>query len=419
MAQLKDDCFAFGDKLMRLELALDELEKVIEPVVGVERVPLAAALSRILAEEVVSTRNVPPHDNSAVDGYAVFHDDLSASDDTRLPVAGRITAGHPLNKEAKRGEAYRIFTGAAMPDGADTVFMQEDVRTEGDVVILPAGIRPGANRRFMGEDVRAGTVILGRGKRLRAQEIGLAASIGLSELEVYKPLRVAVFSTGDEIRDPSGDAPEGCIFDANRFTIIGLLTGLGCQVSDLGILEDDEQTIRDALGGAAVDHDLIFTSGGVSVGDEDHIRAAVEALGSLHFWRLAIKPGRPIAFGQVATTPFIGLPGNPVAAMVTFMRIARILVLRLSGASGDIRPTLYRVAAAFSFKPRGERREWLRAHLKVHEDGTRSVHLFPAKGSGVLTSMVNSHGLVEISEGMTQIEGGDLVDFLPFNELYY
>jgi len=418
MAQLKDDCFAFGHELMPLELALDELEKVIEPVVGVETIPLSKALSRILAEDVASSRNVPPHDNSAVDGYAVCHDDLSDSEETRLPVAGRITAGHPLTTEAKRGEAYRIFTGAAMPEGTDTVFMQEDVRVEGDGVILPAGIRLGANRRFMAEDVRTGAVILERGNRLRPQEIGLAASIGLRELAVYKPLRVAVFSTGDEIRDPSGDAPEGCIFDANRFTIIGLLSGLGCQVTDLGILEDDEHTIRDALGGAAVDHDLIFTSGGVSVGDEDHIRPALEALGSLHFWRLAIKPGRPIAFGQVASTPFVGLPGNPVAAMVTFMRIARILVLRLSGARGDIRPTLYRVAAAFSFKPRGERREWLRAHLKINEDGVQRVHLFPAKGSGVLTSMVDSHGLVEISEGLTQIEDGDLVDFLPFNELY-
>jgi molybdopterin molybdotransferase len=305
-----------------------------------------------------------------------------------------------------------------MPDGVDTVFMQEDVRTDGDDVILPVGIHLGANRRFTGEDVRNGAVILDRGKRIRPQDIGLAASVGLNKRLVYRPLCVAVFSTGDEIRDPSEDAPEGFIFDANRYTIIGLLSELGCQVTDLGILEDDEHAIRDALTVAAVDHDLILTSGGVSVGDEDHVKSAVEALGNLHFWRLAIKPGRPIAFGQIASTPFVGLPGNPVAAMVTFMRIARILVLRLSGASGDIRPTLYKVTAAFSFIPQGGRREWLRAHLKVDEDGTRSVHLFSAKGSGVLTSMVDSHGFVEISEGVTKIKAGDLVDFLPFNEMY-
>jgi molybdopterin molybdotransferase len=417
MAKFKDDCFAFSKELMSLELALKELEKSIDPVVGVERVRLASALSRFLAEDIVATRNVPPHDNSAVDGYAVFHSDLSKSENTRLPVAGRITAGHSLNIVAKKGNAYRIFTGAAMPHGTDTVFMQEDVTTKGGDVILPAGIQLGANRRFMGEDVRIGRVILERGKRIRPQEIGLAASIGLSELMVYKPLCVAVFSTGDEICDPSADVTRGCIFDANRYTIIGLLTELGCNVTDLGILKDDHKIICDALNRATEDHDLIFTSGGVSVGEEDHVRQAVEALGSIHFWRLAIKPGRPIAFGTVSSTPFVGLPGNPVAAMVTFMRIARILVLRLSGASGDISPTLYRVAAAFSFKPRGHRREWLRAHLKVDENGTRFVHLFPAKGSGVLTSMVDSHGFVEINEGVSQIKDGDLVDFLPFNEM--
>lgn len=418
MSELKDNCFSSSDDLMPLELALEELEKIIKPVVGTARVGLAAALSHFLAEDVVATHNVPPHDNSAVDGFAVFHGDLSVSEDTRLSVAGRITAGHPLNTVAKKGYAYRIFTGAAMPEGTDTVFMQEDVRTEGDDVILPVGIHLGANRRFMGEDVRIGKVVLGRGKRIRPQEIGLAASIGVCELMVYKPLCVAVFSTGDEICDPSAEATKGSIFDANRYTIIGLLVQLGCQVTDLGILQDDEKIIRGALTRAAVDHDLIFTSGGVSVGEEDHIRPAVESLGSIHFWRLAIKPGRPVAFGQVASTPFVGLPGNPVAAMVTFMRIARILVLRLSGARGDISPTLYKVAAAFSFKPRGERREWLRAHLKIDEDGAHSVHLFPVRGSGVLTSMVDSHGFVEISEGVTQIKDGDLVDFLPFNEMY-
>ena len=417
MVDHRDDCFAPSNKLMSLELALEKLDKFFEPVVGVKKVRLAGALSKFLAEDVVAKLNVPPNDNSAVDGYAVCHADLSINEDTRLPLVGRIVAGHPLNTSAKKGNAYRIFTGAAMPYGTDTVFMQEDVRAEGSDVILPTGLYLGANRRFMGEDVRKGAVVLNRGKRIRPQEIGMAASIGLSELKVYKPLCVAVFSTGDEICDPSADVTRGRIFDSNRYTIIGLLTELGCSVTDLGILEDDQRIICDALSRATEDHDLIFTSGGVSVGEEDHVRQAVEALGSVHFWRLAIKPGRPIAFGTVSSTPFVGLPGNPVAAMVTFMRIARILVLRLSGASGDISPILYRVAAAFSFKPRGQRREWLRAHLKVDENGIRFAHLFPAKGSGVLTSMVDSHGFVEIKEGISQIKDGDLVDFLPFNEM--
>ena len=417
MVDHRDDCFAPSNKLMSLELALEKLDKFFEPVVGVKKVRLAGALSKFLAEDVVAKLNVPPNDNSAVDGYAVCHADLSINEDTRLPLAGRIVAGHPLNTSAKKGNAYRIFTGAAMPYGTDTVFMQEDVRAEGSDVILPTGLYLGANRRFMGEDVRKGAVVLNRGKRIRPQEIGMAASIGLSELMVYKPLDVVVFSTGDEICNPSSDLSEGCIFDANRYTIIGLLTELGCHVTDLGIIEDDREMISDALTKAAVDHDLIVTSGGVSVGEEDHVKQAVEALGAIDFWRLAIKPGRPIAIGNVASTPFVGLPGNPVAAMVTFMRIARIIVLRLSGATGDISPTLYGVAAAFKFKPRGGRREWLRAHLKVDEYGALSAHLFPAKGSGILSSMVGSHGLVEINEGVTQIKFGDLVDFLPFNEM--
>ncbi|NQU57021.1 MAG: molybdopterin molybdotransferase MoeA [Rhodospirillales bacterium] len=416
MTQLKDDCFAHGDELTPLDDALAQLESTVQTVVGVEEVPLRAALARVLAEDVTAERHVPPHDNSAVDGYAVIHQDILADADTRLPLGGRITAGHKLGQAARRGEAYRIFTGAPMPEGSDTVFMQEDVNLEGDDVILPTGIKRGANRRFKGEDVKAGTVILKRGIRLRPQEIGLAASVGRSKLAVYKPLRVAVFSTGDEVRDPGEQAPEGCIFDANRFTIMGLLERLGCQVTDLGILEDDETVIGDALVSAAKNHDLLFTSGGVSVGDEDHIKPAVEKSGSLHFWRLAIKPGRPIAFGQVAGTPFVGLPGNPVAAMVTFMCIARVLVLRLSGAL-EVEPPRYRVRAAFTFNGRGERREWLRAHLQKDNDGIYSAHLFPATGSGVLTSMVASDGLVEVAEDQAQIEEGEQVNFLAFSEL--
>lgn len=416
MAPLKDDCFAHSDEMTPLEVALDELERTIEPVVGIETVPLRDALSRVLAEEVTSDRNVPPHDNSAVDGYAVFYDDVSGEGDIRLAMGGRIAAGHPLEGAAERGKAYRIFTGAPMPEGPDTIYMQEDAREDGDAVILPAGIKQGANRRFKAEDVAEGAVILEPGKRLRAQEIGLAASVGRSELKVYQPLKVAVFSTGDEIRDPSGDAPAGCIYDANRFTVMGMLERLGAEVTDLGILEDDFDVIRDALDGAAEDHDLLFTSGGVSVGDEDHIKPAVEALGQLHFWRLAIKPGRPIAFGQVKGTAFVGLPGNPVAAMVTFMRIARTLILKLSGHS-DVRPILYRVPAAFSFKPKGQRREWLRARLEKDANGNENAHLYPAGGSGVLTSMVASDGLVEVPEDLDNVEEGDLIYFLPFSEV--
>ncbi|MEQ9361513.1 MAG: molybdopterin molybdotransferase MoeA, partial [Rhodospirillales bacterium] len=337
MAQLKDDCFAFDGGLMPVDDALAILAGRIACVVGTEQVPLRQALGRILAEDVAAPRAVPPHDNSAVDGYAVYHADLNADGETRLPVAGRIAAGHPLDGPAERGKAYQIFTGAPMPAGADggpdTVFMAEDAEVAGDVVVLPKGLKKGSNRRFAGEDVKQGDVILRAGQILRAQEIGLAASVGRGNLTVRCKLRAAVFSTGDEVRDPEDGAPDGCIFDANRYTVMSLLDGLGCAVTDLGILPDNPDVIAQALAGAEAGHDLLITSGGVSAGEEHHVKAAVERRGSIHYWRLAIKPGRPVALGQVGDTAFVGLPGNPVAAMVTFMLIARPLIMMLSGAA--------------------------------------------------------------------------------------
>jgi molybdopterin molybdotransferase len=416
MNALKDDCFASGGELMPLDDALTLLAGKISAVSGPETVSVRAALNRILAEDVVAPRDVPPQDNSAVDGYAVFLDDLDATAETRLPVTGRIAAGHPLERPAKRGEALRIFTGAPVPEGPDTVFMQEDCRAEGDDVVLQPGIKRGANRRRAGEDVRAGATVIAVGRRLRAQEIGLAASVGRAQLSVFRRLRVAVFSTGDEVRDPGAEIPAGCIYDANRFAIMGLLDGMGCQVTDLGILPDRLDAITGALAAAAADHDLLITSGGVSLGDEDHVKAAVEANGSLHFWRVAIKPGRPIALGQVGTAAFVGLPGNPVAAMVTFMRIARPVILLLSGAA-DTEPRYFRVPAGFDFKKKPGRREWLRARLEADGSGGVRAMKYHADGSGILASMVDADGLIELSEEQGPFSEGTLVDFLPFSEV--
>lgn len=416
MTQLKDDCFAFSDGLMPLGEALEKLSENIVPVAGAESVPLIDAVGRIAAEDLVSGRDVPPHDNSAVDGYAVFFDDLEPQAETRLRVGGLIAAGHPLERPPKRGEALRIFTGAAMPDGPDTVFMQEDVRLDGDDAILPHGLKRGSNRRSRGEDIGAGDTILTVGQRLRPQEVGLAASVGVNELTVFKRLRAAVFSTGDEIRDPSVEAPPGCVFDANRFSVMGLLERLGCAVTDLGILADDEAAIGDALAAAAVGHDLLVTSGGVSVGDEDHVKAAVEGLGRLDFWRLAIKPGRPIAFGTVGGTAFVGLPGNPVAAMVTFLRIVRPVVQLLSGEKAAP-PHLFPVTAAFTYRKKPGRREWVRCRLEAGEDGSWRAVMYPSVGSGVLSSMVFSDGLVELGEDQTDVGEGETVQFLPLTEV--
>lgn len=417
MTRPRDDCFDPGAGLMPLDRALEILTARIDPVAEVEEVPLAQALERILAESVAADRNVPPHDNAAVDGYAVYFDDITADGETRLPVTGRIAAGHPLGRAAKPGEALRIFTGAPMPEGTDTVLMQEDCRTDGGDVLFGPGVKRGANRRLRAEDIAAGDIILEPGKRLRPQELGLAASVGRNRVLVRKPLRVAIFSTGDEIRDPGQDAPEGCIFDSNRYTVGALVRCLGCEVTDIGILPDRFESIRDALQDAAADHDAVITSGGVSIGDEDHVKAAVEALGKLHFWRVAIKPGRPIALGQVGQTTFIGLPGNPVAAMVTFMRIARPVLLRLGGRS-DLEPPLYKVRSAFATKKKVGRREWLRAHLMRDAAGEPRAVKYAAEGSGILMSMAAADGLVELPEHLQNVNEGDWIDFLPFTEVF-
>jgi molybdopterin molybdotransferase len=381
-----------------------------------ETVPLVGSLGRILAEDLVAPQDVPPHDNSAVDGYAVHFDDLDPDADTRLPIQGRAAAGHPLEGPAKRGTAVRIFTGAPMPEGPDTVMMQEDCRLDGDQVVIAPGIRRGANRRERAEDIRAGTRVLSRGQRLRAQDLGQAAAIGRTSLAVSRPLSVALFSTGDELHEPGTPLDAGCIYDSNRVTVSALLQGLGCRVADFGILRDEADTIREALADAAGGHDLIVTTGGVSVGEEDHVRQAVEALGQIHFWRLAIKPGRPIALGQVGRVPLVGLPGNPVAVVVTFVNLVRPMILTLMGGT-ELMPHHFRVRAAFDHKKKKDRREWVRARLEADGEGGWQAIKFPREGAGILSSLVESDGLVELPEEMTYLEAGDLVDFLPFSEV--
>jgi molybdopterin molybdotransferase len=415
MAQLSDDCFAFGGQLMSAVDALAILKSKVHAVTEVEVVALSDARGRILGAPVVATRDVPPHDNAAVDGYAVNFDDLKPGDPTVLPIGGRAAAGHPLGRPVHRGECIRIFTGAQMPEGTDTVLMQEDCRVADGNAMLPPGIKRGANRRFAGEDVKRGATVLAAGRRLRPQEIGLAASLGLTTLTVRRRLRVAIFSTGDEVREPGGELPPGAIFDSNRYTLRALLEGLSCAVTDLGILPDSLDAVRGALAKAAETHDLVVTSGGMSTGEEDHVKAAIEALGKLHFWRLAIKPGRPVAMGQIGRVPFMGLPGNPVAVMVTFLLLARPLVLLLAGAE-DVPPRLFRVTSGFAYDKKGSRTEYLRARLKLGEAGW-VAEKFPRDGAGILTSMVESDGLVEIPEGLSHVELGGAVNFLPFSEV--
>ncbi|MGH7116686.1 MAG: molybdopterin molybdotransferase MoeA [Stellaceae bacterium] len=415
MAQLSDDCFAFGGALMPVAEALARIDARVVPVIDAETAPLAQADGRVLARDLVATMDPPPHANSAVDGYAVAHADLSPDRETVLPIGGRAAAGHPLDRPLRRGEAIRIFTGAPMPDGADTVLMQEDCVAAGGQVRLKPGIRTGANRRHAGEDVGLGQIALAAGLRLGPAELGLAAALGCAELPVFRRLRVALLSTGDEVREPGIKLPLGAIYDANRFILKALLERLGCVVTDFGIRPDREAALADTLADASAAHDLIVTSGGVSTGEEDPVKGAIERLGALYFWRLAIKPGRPVALGRVGGVPLIWLPGNPVAVVVTFAVLARPLILKLAGAVAAA-PRLLPVHSGFAYRKKPGRREYLRARLE--RDGDQLVAVkYERDGAGILSSIVQSDGLVILDEATSELAAGAPVEFLPFSEV--
>jgi molybdopterin molybdotransferase len=438
MAQLTDDCFAFSGPLMPVA----EVERIIgervAPVAEIESVALAAAAGRVVARDIIAPIALPPFDNSAVDGYAVRHVDLDPKMETRLTVVERVLAGRAASRALAAGAAVRIFTGAPMPAGADTVFMQEDVRADGKDVLVPPGLKLGANRRLAGEDVRAGAVVLPAGRRLLAQDVALAAAVGLTQLPVRRRVRVAVFSTGDEIVEPGAPRPPPALFDANRYLLAGLLARLGAVTSDLGILPDDPDQLAQAIAKAATDHDLVVTSGGVSTGEADHVRNAVEKVGKLVFWRVAIKPGRPVAMGVIpggraalasgastqrgdskvreAGAAFVGLPGNPAAVYVTFARVVRPLLLRLAGAE-VVWPTALPVRSSFGYRKKKGRREYVRVKLVRGVDGVIEAVKHAQEGAGVITSLTETDGLVELPEDTTTLEPGATVGFLSYAAL--
>lgn len=417
MAQLSDDCFAFGGPMMSVDDAVAIIAARVTPVAGIETVSLADADGRILSASISAPLPLPPFTNSAVDGYAIRSSDLPRAAERAFPVLGRIAAGVSAGEAITPGHAIRIFTGAAMPEGADTVFMQEDVRIdESGKVVLPPGLKSGANVRPAGEDVDAGHCALSAGLRMRPQDVALAAAFGLTRIEVRRRIRVAVFSTGDELVSPGAPRGPTQLFDSNRFMLQAMLSRLGCDVSDLGILRDDRSSLAVALKRAAGAHDLILTSGGVSTGEEDHVKAAVESVGSLVLWRMAIKPGRPVAMGVIDVTPFIGLPGNPVASFVTFAHVVRPTILALSSAVQQ-RPLPMPLRAAFAYKKKFGRREYVRVTLRKGADGMIEAVKFPREGAGLLSSLVETDGLVELGEEITQVEPGQAVGFLSFASL--
>ncbi len=415
MAQLSDDCFAFGGPLLTVEAAQALILDRVVPLGGEQVVPLAQGLGRVLARPLVAMTPLPPFFNSAVDGYAFRHADLAPQGETRLTLAGRIAAGHSGVTVAP-GTAARIFTGAPMPQGADTVMMQEDARLDGAALLLPPGLKRGANARPAGEDVPQGAEALPEGRRLRAPEIGLAAALGYASLPVRPLLRVGVFSTGDELASPGGVLGPAQTFDSNRFTLMAMLARLPAQVTDLGILPDDAARTTAALQAASLTQDLLVTSGGVSTGEEDHVRTAIEGAGRLVFWRLAVKPGRPAAMGVVNGVPMVGLPGNPVAAVVTFLHLVRPLALRLLGAAPE---ALLRMpaTAAFSYRKKRGRREYVRVTLRETEAGL-AAERFPREGAGLLTSLTQSDGFAELSEAVTDLAPGDAIRILPFAAIF-
>ncbi len=410
MTETCGDCFSGPGQQITAGAALARLKAQAQPVTAAETVPLTAAARRILAEAPAAVRPIPAYDNSAVDGYAFRHDPRL----TRFKVIGRAAAGHPFAGALGPGEAVRIFTGAAMPEGADTVAMQEVATTDGSWVTLPAGLAAGDNRRFAGEDVRAGDRPLAARTRLRPQEVALLAAMGVPEVSVRRRLSVAVFSSGDEIREPGSPLPPGGVYDANRYFLRACLTAWGHEVHDLGILADDRAVVAKALLKAAEAYDVVLTSAGASQGDEDHIVRTVETHGKLHFWRLAIKPGRPLALGNLGRAAFIGLPGNPVAVALCLLRFARPVLEVLAGANWP-EPMPCLIPAAFAMTKKAGRREFLRGRRRVTDRGV-VVDRFALDGSGIISSLIAADGFIELDEDLTEIKVGDAVSFLPFSE---
>ena len=413
MSRSFDDCFAYDRALIPVADAQARLRAHLTAKAGTVTVTLDQAQGRYLAEPLQSPRNVPAFDNVAVDGWAVRFDPAMAQTALTWPIQpGRAAAGHPFEGTIMAGHALRVLTGAVLPTGANTVILQEECRINGDHVRLPGGIKAGANCRPAGEDITAGETLFAPGHQLRPQDIGAAALMGYGSLPVFEPIKMAVFSTGDEVIEPGSPAAEGAVYDANRPMLKALLANLPVDVTDLGRLADDAQSVAQALHDAADRFDVVLTSGGASQGDEDHIARTLTQHGTLHFWRIALKPGRPMAFGQLKDTMFIGLPGNPVAAFVCFQLFAKPVLARLGGGHWPV-PKHYPVTLAHNIKKRPGRLEMVRATVSMAGD-VMLAHKIKKQGSGVLTSLVEADGLLALDHDLTDPPAGTIVPFWPF-----
>jgi len=419
MKKLEDDCFFHDKNRLPHGEALAILKSRVTPVVSAEEIPLEAAAGRYLAAPVVSPRPIPAHDNAAVDGYAFAHDIYDERQGATLRVQGLASAGHPIAGGVDPRTAVRIFTGAVLPSGLDTVVMQEDVRIETSSgesrVWIPPGLKLGTNRRFAGEDCAAGSTLVAVGTALRPQDVASAAACGLATLRCHTPLKVGVFSTGDEILRAGEVFCEGKVYDANAPMLAGLVRGVSAVPVNLGVLPDKAELVRAALADASQRYHVLVISGGASQGAEDHVTNTIDALGRRHLWQIAIKPGRPMSFGQIGDCVILGLPGNPVAVFVCFLLYVRPVLTTLAGGMWP-EPARYPIAAAFSQTKKLGRREFWRARLTRGNDGQLGVAKFARDGSGLIASLRESDGLIEIAEGVAEVKEGDLVDFIPFTE---
>lgn len=399
--------------LTPIDQALTQILAGLSPVVGQESVPISAALNRVLAQSIHAPIAVPGYDNSAMDGYAINSSDLRAGN-KQFAISQRIIAGS-VGQALKRTTAARIFTGAPLPEGADAVVMQENCRVEGDNVSVEIPVESGENVRRAGADVQKGELLFPAGHRLRAPDIGMLAGVGLQTLSVGRALRVAILTTGNELVRPGQALKAGQIYNSNFYTVSSLLQGLGHEVLDCGIVTDTLHATEQALLAAAQSADCIISSGGVSVGEEDHVRNALQNVGELSFWKLAIKPGKPFAFGTIANKPFFGLPGNPVSAFVNFVLVLRPCLARLSGLIEP--PTIpWHLPAGFEIETTGERQEYLRVKCVHSAQSAPILQLSGSQSSGVLSSVSHSDGLA-IVPPKTTVKRGDLLRFLPLSEI--
>jgi molybdopterin molybdotransferase len=398
--------------------AREFIARLVVPVTETEELTLHQALGRVLAEDVVSAIDVPAHDNSAMDGYALHGADLAADGDTVLPISGTGLAGRPFEGVVPAGHTVRITTGAVMPAGLDTVVPQEFTRLDAaGRVLIPAGVvRPGDNRRRAGEDLARGTVALHAGRVIKPADLGLLASLGQPAVAVKRRLRVAFFSTGDELRSIGQPLDAGCVYDSNRYTLFGMLQRLGVEIIDLGVVRDEPAALQAAFTRAAREADAVVTSGGVSVGEADHTKQVIATLGDVLFWRIAMRPGRPMAIGRIGDAVLFGLPGNPVAVMVTFYALVRDALLLMSGASVQPLPML-RAACNTPFRKKPGRTEYQRGVVSVGADGRLCVSITGSQGSGMLSSMSAANGLVVLGHEQGNVAAADEVDVLMFDGL--